>query len=309
MKFVWVSTLLLSIGLVFAISPAAQATTSLTMSGSVACAGGQPVEGVWVQSSGGGSKFAGWRATSSTAASYSATISTAVPTVISLHVGCGGSASSWNSDNRTPPTYGISGNYQLNVTSCNSPPRTCTWATANAAAAWAQNQFTGNCAQTTYKLACLAFVYDAYHKSGLRVVPNPTVYGGNATALDEYYCYSGQPSKITDESLGVSSCPSTSLIHTGWQHLNSSGQVVTDKNPPRGAFVFFPNDKGGIVNGVQEGHIAISIGGGYVISAGDSKDSTGCYLHKLLYNSSSFVTTSGSSAYVGWAFPKNAYAY
>jgi len=308
-KLVKLSTLLLSIGLVLAISPPAGATTSLTISGSVACAGGQPVEGVWVQSSGGGSKFAGWQATSSTAASYSATISTAVPTVISLHVGCGGSKSSWASDNRTPPTYGISGHYQLNVASCSSPPRTCTWVTANAAAAWAQNQYTGHCGQQTYIERCLKFVYDAYTMSGLRVVPNPTVSGGNATALDEYYCYSGQPSKITDGSLGVSSCPSASLIRTGWQHLNPSGQVVTDKNPPRGAFVFFPNDKGGIVNGVQEGHIAISIGGGYVISAGNTKDSSGCYLHKLLYNSSSFVTTSGSSAYVGWAFPKNAYAY
>ena len=137
---------------------------------------------------------------------------------------------------------------------------------------------------------CLELVYRAYVK-GAGITPVPSVYGNSATARDEYYCYSGQRSKITDGLLGVSSCPSINLIKKSWQHKNSLRQVVTDASPPRGAWVFYPSLS-------SSGHIAISIGGGNVVTADEFKNSAGCYLKVASYKS--------LSGYVGWAFPYNA---
>ena len=50
-------------------------------------------------------------------------------------------------------------------------------------------------------------------------------------------------------------------------------------------------------------HITISVGGGYVVSA-DQSSWSGCYIHDTVYNGGNL-----SGYYVGWAFPKNAYAY
>jgi surface antigen len=67
------------------------------------------VVGVWVQSSGGGSKWASFSRVAGAPhkANYSATLSTAVPTNVQLHVGCGyksGSTVDWWSNNRTNNT-------------------------------------------------------------------------------------------------------------------------------------------------------------------------------------------------------------
>lgn len=72
----------------------------VTVSGTVLCPTGMPVVGVWVQSSGGGSRFAKREpATSVTAMSvYSARVSSGA---VELHVGCGGTPAKWGSDQWT----------------------------------------------------------------------------------------------------------------------------------------------------------------------------------------------------------------
>jgi len=135
-------------------------------------------------------------------------------------------------------------------------------------------------------------VFQAYVK-GAGITPVPSVYGNSVTALDEWKCYTGQiPGQY---SLNGVPCPSTNLIKTSWQHKNSLKQVVTDAAPPRGAWVFYPSL-------TKPGHIAISIGGGNVVTADDFKNSAGCYVRVAHYNS-----VGGSSSYYrGWAFPYNA---
>ncbi len=265
---------------------------SVTIKGSVACAGGKRVDGVWIQSSGGGSKLSRFSRTSSSTATYSASILTAIPTTISLHVGCGGSTGNWASDNWTPYTSAISAPATINAMSCSGG--ICTWNRADSAARWASAQTVGpECKK--WSGLCLAFVYHAYVQGAGITAPVPSVYGPNATALDEYYCYSGQRSKIADGPLGVKTCPSRNLIKTSWQHENSSGQVVIDTAPPRGAWVFYP----GLTS---QGHIAISLGGGKVVTADEFRNSAGCYVKVTHYNS----IGGKSSYYVGWAFPYSA---
>jgi hypothetical protein len=108
--------------------------STITIQGTVGCAS-HNVEGIWVDSSGGGGKFASWTPTSGhpSTATYNATFSTVLVSTIRLHVGCGGSASSWWSDNRTPGTS-VSGSATLNA-ACNEgttqPPggdnTRCSW--------------------------------------------------------------------------------------------------------------------------------------------------------------------------------------
>jgi surface antigen len=90
-------------GLVAFSQVAASAASSVTISGVVHCNTGAVV-GVWVQSSGGGSKFASWKrlASSASDSTYSANVSTNLPSNIQLHVGCGGSTSAWGSSNNSP---------------------------------------------------------------------------------------------------------------------------------------------------------------------------------------------------------------
>jgi len=91
------------VGVYSSIAASAVSASTISINGVVHCHGGA-VEGVWVQSSGKGSKFAGWRPfnTSSADALYSATISTALPTNIQLRVGCGGSKEKWATTNYSP---------------------------------------------------------------------------------------------------------------------------------------------------------------------------------------------------------------
>jgi hypothetical protein len=73
------------------LTPAAQAST--TVSGEVTCVDELPVEGVWIQASG-GSGWANWTPTSG--ANYNARFSRGgVSGSWTVHVGCGGSSSRW----------------------------------------------------------------------------------------------------------------------------------------------------------------------------------------------------------------------
>lgn len=92
-------------------SPAQAA--SVTVSGTVRCPSGAAVAGVWVQSTGGGSKFASrWaQPGAATVNGYSATVNSGM---VELHVGCGGTSSSWGSDQWTP-RISVSSSRNLNA--------------------------------------------------------------------------------------------------------------------------------------------------------------------------------------------------
>jgi surface antigen len=89
---------------------------AVSVDGTVACEGGRAVVGVWVESSGGGSGFAGWQAQPGTPsiAHYRRVLDTARRTDISLDVGCGGSSAHWWGDNWTAG-YRIGGSATLNA--------------------------------------------------------------------------------------------------------------------------------------------------------------------------------------------------
>jgi hypothetical protein len=252
-----------------------------TINGNVTCANNQHVEGVWVQSGGGGSKFASWKSTGTATASYSASISTKLPTSISLHVGCGGSTKTWKSDNFSPAIVGIKGSASISVTNCVDGQ--CSPALAYKAAEWAIAHLSGSGAnhalatdkvtdpatRTSWSGLCLAFVASAYLNAG--AMPNPTV---TTTAADMYLKYEDY---------------SPTLIQKTW--VSSS---ATQTYPPEGAIVFYPTYEG------VSGHIGISIGGGWVITANET-GVTNPLIHKQTYNS-----FGSKSNYAGWAFPLNA---
>lgn len=117
-------------------SPASAAT--VTVSGSVWCANGAAVEGVWVASTGGGSNYATFARFGG--APYGATYSRAVGAgSISLHVGCGGSASAWAVPNYSTSSYAIGGSRVLNakcsgsVTNSATGHGSCSWPAAGTA--------------------------------------------------------------------------------------------------------------------------------------------------------------------------------
>ena len=87
------------------LTPSAQA--SITVSGYVMCVDELPVEGVWIQASG-GSGWANWTPTSG--ANYNAHFSRGgVSGSWTVHVGCGGSPSKWkySPDGNTTTTQSV----------------------------------------------------------------------------------------------------------------------------------------------------------------------------------------------------------
>ena len=69
------------------------------------------VEGVWIEVGTGNSGWATMTATANSSATvgYTRTFTAALPTNVRLHVGCGGTAQSWWSDNRTPSSSRVFG--------------------------------------------------------------------------------------------------------------------------------------------------------------------------------------------------------
>jgi hypothetical protein len=277
-------TCVLATGLALVQAPIAAAAQP-TFSGNVTCANNQPVVGVWITSSGGGSRFAQtWTRTGTASASYTSPVATGLPTSISLHVGCGGNSQTWGSDNFSPPIAGLGGSASISVTNCVNGQ--CSPVAAYGAAQWALNQVgtnkaprsesvTDSGAYTSWSGLCLAFVASAYLNAG-DPKPSPYVdnvtYGYNATAESAYQQYKAD-----------------NLIQHTWS--NSSG---TQSYPPEGALVFYPGLGG------ADGHVAISAGGGNVVSANENGVSNPL-VQKLGYNSPNL-----RGYYAGWAFPINA---
>lgn len=117
-------------GILWLGSPASAVTR--TVSGTVACEKGNKVVGIWVESTYGNSQWASWtpRSGASWIANYSAPITTtAASTGIRLHIGCGGTSSSWASNNRTLYKW-VSGNASLSARcreAGGTPATRCVW--------------------------------------------------------------------------------------------------------------------------------------------------------------------------------------
>jgi len=225
-------------------SSAAMASTAITVQGAVSCAD-HALVGVWVQSSGGGSRFAGWGKSSSGGYDgvFSTTITTALPTTLQLHVGCGGSTATWWSDNWTPGKS-VGGSVTLEAL-CNEGTRQpaggansrCAYTTTGgeaSAISWAEGQMAHN--PSGYYLKCLKFAFDAYELS-------------SSGHTNLHAMISPQPSSWNN----------TYPVQI-WGHFNHG--VTGGGTPPPGALVFWKASNGQVV----DSHAAVSIGGGYVIS-------------------------------------------
>jgi surface antigen len=144
---------LISVG----ISPAAMASTTITVSGTVQCLSGGAVDGVWVASSGGGSGFASkhYLPSSYTEMQYSANVTSGD---IQLRVGCGGSTptADWGSTNNSPWRV-LNGSRTLNAF-CNGSGA-CSWpATGNKSTTNLGDA--GNC---TWEALYLWHAYEGYY--------------------------------------------------------------------------------------------------------------------------------------------------
>ncbi len=98
-----VATMLATGVLAFAKPPVASATT-LTLSGAAVCTSGRSVVGIWVESSAGGSGWAGFTPAPSKpyVAYYSKSVAfSAASSSVTVTVGCGGSPASWASSSRS----------------------------------------------------------------------------------------------------------------------------------------------------------------------------------------------------------------
>lgn len=247
----------------------------LSVTGDVACPPGQPVDGVWVNSSGGGSNYARWRATSRSSASYTAWLTTSTPTAISLHVGCGGSTVDWESANWTPAVLMVTRSATINAECAGGQ---CGFPYADRAAAWAQrhlavagggnkalrsDRVTDQRAYASWSGLDVAFVVSAY-LNGAGVLPRPAV-SGSASAVAMYQTYA-----------------SDHLIQQTW--VTGSG---ISPEPPAGSLVFYSTSAAG-------GQIAISTGAGEVVSVGSSGSP--------LIRQQRYASIPG---YRGWAFPAN----
>lgn len=200
---------------VLGVPSSARASTTIRVQGAVSCDSHNYVD-VWIQSSNGGSTFAVPYYTTSTDGLFQRTITTTLPTYISLHVGCGrNSDGSWQSDNWTPYTY-VTGPTTLTA-AChegNMSPHTATRCqygytkVEQKAYAWADEQFRNK--STEYNNKCLKFVFDAY-------------YIGAGVNLKNYVTI-----PINDNTYPVDVWPK---IWYGWKD--------TPQPPPHGALPFF----------------------------------------------------------------------
>ena len=266
------------------LAPAAQAS-GITIRGTVSCASSKPVVGVWVQSSRGGSKFASWTKTGTATASYSTSVSTGLPTNVSLHVGCGGNRQRWGSSNFSPVIVDVTGSTTFSVTNCVNGQ--CSPLLAYKAAQWSLAHLTGPganhalpadkvydaAARQSWAGWCLDFVATAYRTEGQAL--NPLLLNTDAAAEYTKYAQTG----LNDRPQG--------LIQQVW--TNASG---VRSFPPEGALVFYPGLTG-------QGHIAISVGGGNVVSANEIDGPN--WVREEPYNDSHL-----GPYYKGWAFPTNA---
>lgn len=268
---------------VLGVPSSARASTTITVRGTVSCANHQFVN-IWINSTGGGSGFYWFQdnAPDNRGGIFYATVPTAFPTTISLHVGCGGSTWNWQSDNWTPGyTLNSPGNNPAAWTaSCNEGsmvPRTaqrCSWggSAADRYAAWfGWIHLNGNGNQ--YVGLCLTFAFDAYRSNNI--------------AIDTYW---NRPSLNRD-----------AYPEDVWPHI-TRGFVGTSQPPPYGALVFFLVPTKSTTSYLYS-HVGISNGDGTFFSTDDT------YGEKVLHTKNIHVETIAEhnyysyGKYVGWWLP------
>lgn len=265
------------------LSSAAMASTTTTVQGAVSCDHHQLV-GVWVQSSGGGSRFAGWDSTSTghDDGVFSTTITTTLPTTLSLHVGCGGTQGDWWSDNWTPGTS-VNGSAVLEAAcheGTSQPPAgantRCSFGptrSETAAISWAESK---NHENYDAEL-CLTFVTKVYSTANVAL--------GDLIAVpvnENTY-----PQQV-------------------WGHFSQGIVGLAPSVPPPGALVFF--NQTGAHDGYSQAsgyysHVELSLGGGAMISTADwtTADPGWTVVH---YETLAQHEASGAwNRYVGWWLP------
>jgi len=243
----------------------ARASTTICVQGAVSCDNHDFV-GVWIQSSGGGSTFAVIYNSIASDGLFQRSITTTLPTYISLHVGCGkNSDGSWQSDNYTPYTW-VNGPTTLTA-SChegNMYPHGATrcqygYTKVEAAAYnWANDQFMYH--RNSYSGQCVAFVRNAYKAAGV-----------------DFAAYVKIP--INDGTYPVNIWPN---IWNGWKD--------TSQPPPHGALVFFLDGSSQIYS-----HVTYSKGDGTELSTADAFDESGIHVETISQHDSRAY-----SKYVGW---------
>jgi hypothetical protein len=267
-----------------AASSGAMASTTITVDGAVSCSYHNLV-GVWVQSSGGGSGFAGWDKGSNGDADgvFSTTITTTLPTTLSLHVGCGNTRSDWWSDNWTPG-ISVTGSAVLQAAcdeGTSQPPAgantRCSFGTTRsetAAINWAESKIHENVDSGL----CFTFV--------------TTAYGAANVTLGKFYS-------------GVAVGPDT-YPQDAWGHFTQGIVGLAPSTPPPGALVFFnqtgPHDGYSQASGYYS-HVELSLGGGNMISTADqtTADPQWTVVH---YETLAQHGASGAwNKYVGWWLP------
>lgn len=280
-------------------------TYKIVLEGAVSCSY-HPLSGVWVQSSGGGSGWAhwDWGSKGEYDGDFSLTITTALPTNLSLHIGCGtgGTPGSWWSDNYTP-TRSIKTSVYLNY-NCNegngpaapSPGVRCSAGATRselAAIQWAEPYVNNkNGKDGTYDGYCLQFVTNAYTSANVNlqsfIVPQtngstyPQFIWQQFKKLQQYI-YGGPgiiPQPVTAQS-GIYGSP--------------------EITPPPGALVFFnqtgDHDGHSQASGYYS-HVELSLGGDNMISTADTVNGN------VHYETLAEHAASGAwNTYVGWWLP------
>jgi surface antigen len=187
-KPVWLRTLQVSTLVVGAAAAmcattvAARAAAAITVSGTVQCTNGKAVDGVWVQSSGGNSKFASkiYLPNNYSEMQYSAQV---LSGDIQVRVGCGGNAptADWGSTNDSPWRE-LAGSRTLNAF-CNGSG-TCSWpATGNKTTTNLGDP--GNC---TWEALHLWYAYEGYYP-----LWSGNAYQWSTTAAQNYWTVTAVP--------------------------------------------------------------------------------------------------------------------
>lgn len=261
-----VVAMLTAVAGVLGVPSSARASTTIRVQGAVSCDNHDFV-GVWIQSSGGGSTFAAIYNTIASDGLFQRSITTTLPTYISLHVGCGkNSDGSWQSDNYTPYTWVNSpttltascheGNmYPHGATRCQYGYTKVEAAAYN----WANDQFMYY--RTGYRDYCLQFVHDAYIAAGVDL---NGFWTNHVTGRDPY------PQDVW---------PNTWY---GWKD--------TSQPPPAGALVFYLYPPNYIYS-----HVTYSKGDGTELSTNDAFDESGIHVETISQHDSRAY-----SKYAGW---------
>lgn len=191
------------IGVLSTTPTSASAASSITVSGTVQCLNGKAVDGVWVASTGGASKFAAKSYLPGTYAQmrYSATVGSGD---VQVRVGCGGSqpTANWGSANNSPWRE-LNGSRTLNAF-CNGSGA-CSWpATGNKTTR--NHGAPGNC---TWEALAKWYAYEGYYP-----LWSGNAYSWSTTAAQNHWTVTSVPMNQSIVVFPISAA--SSLGHVAW---------------------------------------------------------------------------------------------